>query len=119
VIVFEHRGIACALPSAQVKQSVAHADGRDFVPLWPGALDGAYTHDRALLIETSEGDVFIECHAARMEEADPASLVEIPPLLASVLDMPHVVGLARGETLLWLVDPARFRRTVQVQGGDS
>jgi hypothetical protein len=111
VIVFEHRGIACALPSAQVKQSVAHADGHDFVPLWPGSGSDAYAHDRALLIETSDGDLFVECRAARMEEADPTALVEIPPLLASVLDMPHVVGLARGETLLWLVDAARFSRT--------
>lgn len=108
MVVFSHRGIACALPSSQVKQTVTRSDALACAALWPGVAHDSASHDRALLVSTRNGDRFIECASARIESADTSSLVELSGLLAEVLRMPHVVGVAGGEEIIWLVDAARF-----------
>ena len=108
MIVFSHRGIDCAFPSSQVKQTVPLRETDETVALFAGSTHDAGEHDRALLVRTADGDRFVPCLGARIETFEDSALLEMPVILRDVLRMPHLVGIARGARITWLVDASRL-----------
>ncbi|MCB9596745.1 MAG: hypothetical protein H6719_28745 [Sandaracinaceae bacterium] len=104
VVLLSHGGVACALPAAQVVGGL----GADVPSIELFGREETQPR-RTLVVETPVGRRVVWCEEARFDELDPDAMQPVPPLIASRLNLPHVVGLS-GEAgdLRWLVDLARW-----------
>jgi hypothetical protein len=108
VLIFEHRGVATAMPAEQAVSATPQSDtALELVQLW----EGSSRDERcALLVRSGIGPVAIACSSPRMLRVPHAELRPLTPLLRESLDdMPYIVGAAWVEqSPVWLLDMSRF-----------
>jgi hypothetical protein len=80
------------------------------VTLWQGRDPAAHGEKHRLLeVSTASGARWLSCARVQMGHLTSAEVWQLPPLLRSVLHLPHVVGVAEVDNELhWLVDLSRF-----------
>jgi hypothetical protein len=110
VMRFEHRGIAGALPPAQVATALASGvdEGAPPLRLWDGSASAAEDASQ-LIVTTGVGTRRLSCSAPRLTTLAERTEQLLPPLLSRLVGLAHVVGCARDQdgSLVWLVDLQR------------
>ncbi|XXX78423.1 hypothetical protein WMF30_06590 [Sorangium sp. So ce134] len=130
VVAMLHAGVRCAFPAQQVLLAEGGPAPGPGESLWGGPAlepgegprgdagpDRAATAARAatepatrtVRLSTGGGARAIACARPRLVEVDRARVWPLPELLAEILAMPHVVGLAEIDGALhWVVDARRL-----------
>ncbi|WP_437308237.1 hypothetical protein [Sorangium sp. So ce388] len=124
VVAMLHAGLRCAFPARQVLSAeggpAPESAEDDPAPergarLWEDAgRDRAKTAApepaaRCVRVATAGGQRAIACSHPRLAEVDRERVWPLPELLADVLRLPHVVGLAEIDGALhWVIDARRL-----------
>lgn len=112
VVAMLHAGLRCALPAQQVLSAEPGPAPERGARLWEGvSLEGAPrpADTRCVRVATGRGSARIGCARPRLLELDRERVWPLPELLADLLGMPHIVGIAEIEGALhWVVDARRI-----------
>ncbi|WP_438008422.1 hypothetical protein WME89_06780 [Sorangium sp. So ce321] len=119
VVAMLHAGLRCAFPARQVLSAEGGPTPERGARLWEDAgLDRAMTRAmtaapepaaRCVRVATGGGPRAIACAHPRLAEVDRERVWPLPQLLADVLRLPHVVGLAEIDGALhWVIDARRL-----------
>ncbi|WP_437600769.1 hypothetical protein WMF28_04290 [Sorangium sp. So ce590] len=121
VVAMLHAGLRCAFPAQQVLLAEGGPAPERGACLW-GSVDpgNAGPHraaraapepaTRSVRLSTGGGAQAIACAFPRLVEVDREHVWPLPELLAELLAMPHVVGLAEIDGALhWVIDARRLR----------
>ncbi|WP_437939007.1 hypothetical protein [Sorangium sp. So ce341] len=127
VIAMLHAGVRCAVPAQQVLLAEGDPSPEPGACLWgdpapepgaclwgdpaPGRAAGAAPEPAARTVRLSTGGTprAIACARPRLVEVDRERVWPLPELLAEILALPHVVGLAEIDGALhWVVDARRL-----------
>lgn len=116
VVAMLHAGSRCAFPVQQVLLAeLARQTDELRGCLWGNRRErGDAPPDlRILHVLTGTGAEPIACSSPRLVELDRERVWPLPDLLAEMLDLPHIVGIADIEgTLHWVVDARRLSTDV-------
>lgn len=105
VLLFEHRGIPCAVPHGQVDLAVAEP-GERLLDLWLGATEAA-GDETWIRIGGDRAAGHVGCRRLAVAVLD--SPHPLPALLREALGLPHVVGwTVIDQDIVWLVDLERL-----------
>ena len=134
-VFFVHQGVTCLLPARQVVDREARG-GRKQILLWeltPPTHETTTTSTKegaeGLLVHTPHGIVWLPCDEAELRPLERGKTHPLPALVASALELPHLVGVVELETsrsraaggLAWMVDLRRYREPADAtrhDGGD-
>ncbi|WP_437725619.1 hypothetical protein [Sorangium sp. So ce861] len=115
VVAMLHAGVRCAVPAQQVLLAEGDPAPEPGASLWgdpaPDRAAGAAHEPAARTVRLSTGGAFraIACARPRLVEVDRERVWPLPELLAEILALPHVVGLAEIDGALhWVVDARRL-----------
>ncbi|XYH99579.1 hypothetical protein ACMHYB_07405 [Sorangium sp. So ce1128] len=120
VVAMLHAGLRCAFPARQVLSAEGGPAPERGAHLWEDAsLDRAAGAEaaasapgpaaRCVRVATGGGPRAIACSHPRLAEVDRERVWPLPELLADVLGLPHVVGLAEIDGALhWVLDARRL-----------
>jgi hypothetical protein len=112
VVAMLHAGVRCAFPAQQVLFAEPGPARERGALLWEDVrLDGAARpgDPRSVHVSTGRGARRIGCARPRLLELDRGHVWPLPELLAELLEMPHIVGIAEIEGALhWVVDARRI-----------
>lgn len=99
-----HGAIACLLPHDQVLEGARRPDEPP-ITLWDPRPGTAET--RFVRVRVAQGTAWLACSEIEVIDGPPPR--PLPPALAAVMALPHVVGWTEidGE-LVWLVDLRRY-----------
>ncbi|WP_437815291.1 hypothetical protein [Sorangium sp. So ce1078] len=123
VVAMLHAGLRCAFPARQVLLAGGGPGPERGACLWGdaggNAGESADPHravraapqpaTRSVRLSTGSGALEIPCAGPRLVEVDREHVWPLPELLAEILAMPHVVGLAEIDGALhWVIDARRL-----------
>lgn len=116
VVAMLHAGLRCAFPAQQVLLAEGGPAPERGACLWEDAGGNADPHraapgpaTRSVRLSTGGGALAIPCAYPRLVEVDREHVWPLPELLAEILAMPHVVGLAEIDGALhWVIDAHRL-----------
>lgn len=107
-----HAGLRCAFPAQQVLLAEDGPAPERGACLWADAGPDRAAPEpatRSVRLSTGGGSLSIPCACPRLVEVDREHVWPLPELLAEILAMPHVVGLAEIDGALhWVVDARRL-----------
>ncbi|WP_437968786.1 hypothetical protein WMF04_05595 [Sorangium sp. So ce260] len=115
VVAMLHDGLRCAFPARQVLLAGGDPGPERGACLW-GSADphraaraAPEAATRSVRLSTGSGALEIPCAGPRLVEVDREHVWPLPELLAEILAMPHVVGLAEIDGALhWVIDARRL-----------
>ena len=114
VLCITHAGIRCGIAGKYIASAKRQLPKDQCIQLWDAPTAGAEDPEaRAVQVLTASGPRWLLGSRVTMVSLGRQQLVDIPPMLETMLALPHIVGLASlDEELVWLVDPRRYRVTV-------
>lgn len=112
VVAMLHAGLRCAFPAQQVLLAEGGPAPERGACLWGNAGPHRAAPEpatRSVRLSTGGGALTIPCAFPRLVEVDREHVWPLPELLAEILAMPHVVGLAEIDGALhWVIDAHRL-----------